>query len=98
MCNCEPEVDEPGEEATHFRRTCEHCGFEWWGLHCPHDLLQNPCGQCGIKPTPVTNDATPDRQELASIICNEINADIDPRDADRAAAAIAAYLAALSRT
>lgn len=37
----------------------------------------------------------PDQKELAFIICNEIRSDIDPRDADRAAASIVAYLCAL---
>lgn len=35
-----------------------------------------------------------DLKEIAFIICTEIKADIDPRDADRAAAEIAKYLEA----
>lgn len=38
----------------------------------------------------------PDPKELAFIICNEIRADIDPRDADRAAVEILKYLSGLS--
>jgi hypothetical protein len=36
---------------THFRRTCEFCGFKWEGLHCPHDGYQNPCSKCKKYPT-----------------------------------------------
>jgi len=50
MCDCEPEVDEPSEEATHFKRTCKSCGANWWGLHCPHDGYQNPCPECKALP------------------------------------------------
>ena len=23
------------EDYTHYRRTCQNCGENWWGLHCP---------------------------------------------------------------
>jgi hypothetical protein len=57
MCDCEfepyPEGDEDfGEESTHYHRTCLFCGAVWWGLHCPHDLYQNPCPDC--KKVPLT--------------------------------------------
>lgn len=52
MCNCEFEVDETGEDAWHYRRTCAHCGEAWFGLHCRHDGVQNPCPGCGVVPTP----------------------------------------------
>jgi hypothetical protein len=53
-CNCEfsPYDDEPEEESWHFRRRCKHCGHVWYGLHCPHDRIQNPCPSCGTRPAP----------------------------------------------
>lgn len=41
---------EYGEESWHYKRTCLHCGEQWYGLHCPHDGRQNPCPGCGILP------------------------------------------------
>lgn len=68
-CTCEfdaYELDEHGEplnpalpveDSWHYKRTCEFCGEVWWGLHCPHDGVQNPCPRCceapGGKPTPL---------------------------------------------
>jgi hypothetical protein len=48
-CRCEfdPYDDDPDEESWHYRRTCGGCGYVWWGLHCPHDGVQNPCPSCG---------------------------------------------------
>lgn len=62
VCNCEfsPEFDEPGQPSVWYKRTCEFCGATWAGLHCPHDGYQNPCPECGKRPTVVpetTNDA-----------------------------------------
>lgn len=55
-CTCEfhPDYNEAdGYPSWHFKRTCLHCGFVWAGLHCRHDGYQNPCPQCGVRPTPV---------------------------------------------
>jgi hypothetical protein len=41
------------EDYCHYFRTCLKCGKNWWGLHCPHELYQNPCGQCGLVPVTV---------------------------------------------
>lgn len=59
MCDCEfdPFDDGDTEESYHFKRICLHCGQKWWGLHCPHDGIQNPCPGCGIEPTPVATPA-----------------------------------------
>jgi len=59
MCDCEFDHDpeEPDEQSTHYLRVCLHCGGKWWGLHCPHDLIQNPCALCGVVPRPVAEDA-----------------------------------------
>ena len=51
ICECEfdpyPENDgDFGEKSVHFLRTCVFCGHHWWGLHCPHDGIQNPCPNC----------------------------------------------------
>lgn len=37
-------------EPWHYRLVCEHCGYQWCGLHCPHDGIQNPCPGCGVLP------------------------------------------------
>ena len=52
MCDCEfsPYTDGDTEESWHYLRTCLHCGYEWYGLHCPHDGIQNPCPCCGTVP------------------------------------------------
>ena len=42
-------------EYYHHQRVCLNCGYTWWGLHCPHDGYQNPCGDCGETPEPVVN-------------------------------------------
>lgn len=55
-CQCEFQpYDEPDPdgESWHYKRKCRHCGFIWWGLHCPHDGYQNPCPKCKKLPTPV---------------------------------------------
>lgn len=48
----DPEENTP-ETAWHYLKTCLHCGYQWKGLHCIHDGYQNPCGNCGIRPTPI---------------------------------------------
>lgn len=59
MCDCEfdadPESDDERtpETAWHFKRSCQACGKTWFGLHCPHDGVQNPCPWCGTVPTTV---------------------------------------------
>jgi NAD-dependent SIR2 family protein deacetylase len=62
MCDCEfdPYADCVEEESWHFKRTCEFCGYSWYGLHCPHDGHQNPCPECGKRPTVVPE---PDEDE-----------------------------------
>ena len=55
-CNCEftpYPSDHDEEESWHFLRRCQHCGNTWYGLHCPHDGYQNPCGKCGARPVPL---------------------------------------------
>jgi hypothetical protein len=57
FCACEfaPEMadpEDPGAPSYHYRRECVHCGCVWAGLHCPHDGAQNPCPDCGVRPTP----------------------------------------------
>lgn len=51
-CECEfdPYDDGDTEESYHYKRTCEHCGFAWYALHCAHDGFQNPCPGCDVKP------------------------------------------------
>jgi hypothetical protein len=51
-CDCEfdPDPTDPDDD-WHYRRTCQFCGRHWYGLHCPHDLIQNPCAHCGETPT-----------------------------------------------
>ena len=44
------------EELWHFKRTCEYCGYQWGGLHCPHDGYQNPCPECKKRPTVIHID------------------------------------------
>ncbi|KKL52809.1 hypothetical protein LCGC14_2281710 [marine sediment metagenome] len=54
-CDCEFDAyagEDSGEESWHYKRTCKHCGCVWYGLHCPHDLCQNACPVCEVKPTP----------------------------------------------
>jgi hypothetical protein len=50
------EAMEMTEDYTHFHRTCQNCGKNWWGLHCPHDGYQNPCPECKTKPTAVNQE------------------------------------------
>lgn len=55
-CECQftPDPDDPNAVeygSWHYLRRCEHCRGTWWGLHCPHDLKQNPCINCGQRPT-----------------------------------------------
>jgi hypothetical protein len=56
-CQFDPYEDGDEEESWHYKRTCEACGETWWGLHCPHDGVQNPCPACDVvpggKPTPL---------------------------------------------
>lgn len=55
-CHCEhtPDPDDPDENtkdtSLHYLRRCQFCKATWWGLHCPHDGFQNPCGNCGKTP------------------------------------------------
>ena len=51
-CDFDVDPDDPDDD-THFARTCVGCGKKWWGLHCPHDGIQNPCPGCGTRPTPL---------------------------------------------
>ena len=57
-CECEfspiPGDSEEGtpETAWHYFRTCSHCSEQWYGVHCPHDGIQNPCPKCGNVPLP----------------------------------------------
>lgn len=51
-CDFTPYADSD-EESWHYQRTCLHCGYQWYGLHCPHDNCQNACWQCGARPDPV---------------------------------------------
>lgn len=54
MCDCEFDFDdEDGCDSWHYLRICLACGYRWSGLHCPHDGMQQPCGQCGFRPVPV---------------------------------------------
>ena len=54
-CDCEftPYDDGDTEPSVHYLRLCPSCGFSWWGLHCPHDGIQNPCPACGKIPETV---------------------------------------------
>lgn len=58
-CTFDPDPNDPDEDtpekAWHYKRTCAHCGGVWFGLHCPHDGVQNPCPDCGVRPTPVAD-------------------------------------------
>jgi len=62
ICDCEF-TDDVGDEhedkgeGWHYDRKCRHCGYQWRGLHCPHDGSQNPCGKCGKRPTPVRDES-----------------------------------------
>lgn len=61
-CDCDFDPYDVGDEdfgieSTHYRRTCEFCGNQWWGLHCPHETIQNPCTACGRRPIPKTAEA-----------------------------------------
>lgn len=55
MCDCKFDFydDEPDEESTHYKRTCQNCNEQWYSLHCPHDGYQNPCPHCGVRQVPV---------------------------------------------
>ena len=62
MCDCEFDVDPDSDDentpetARHYKRTCKFCGATWWGLHCPHDGIQNPCPHCRRRPETVPDD------------------------------------------
>lgn len=58
-CDFDADSSDPddGEEPWHYLLTCLHCGTKWYGLHCPHDGYQNPCPGCGVRPTPVREEA-----------------------------------------
>lgn len=53
QCNCEfvraPD-DPPDDEPWLFLRRCQFCNKTWYGLHCPHDGMQNVCPNCRVKP------------------------------------------------
>lgn len=50
-CTCEFDpYEDADDESWHYRRACKWCGTVWWGLHCPHDGVQNPCPDCGRTP------------------------------------------------
>jgi hypothetical protein len=49
-------VDNILEEFTHYHRTCQGCGKNWWGLHCPHDGYQNACPECEAMPVVLNAD------------------------------------------
>ncbi len=51
-----PNLDSNDESLWHFKRTCKRCGTGWAGLHCPHDLIQNPCPECHLVPIPIEPD------------------------------------------
>lgn len=44
------------EPLWHYRRVCANCATDWAGLHCPHDLVQNNCPACGIRPIPADGE------------------------------------------
>lgn len=46
-------MDKTLDDYTHYHRTCNSCGRNWWGLHCPHDGYQNPCPSCNKRPETV---------------------------------------------
>jgi len=46
-------LDRLEEERMYNQRTCLGCGYNWWGLHCPHDGYQNPCPNCKLTPKQV---------------------------------------------
>lgn len=47
MCDCKFAAP---ESSWHYKRTCKNCGNIWYGLHCPHDGVQNPCPKCDMRP------------------------------------------------
>jgi hypothetical protein len=61
-CECDADPNDPDEDGTegnepwHYLRSCGACGHQWYGLHCPHDGYQNPCPECGTRPTPVRSE------------------------------------------
>lgn len=57
VCTFDPYDDGDTEESWHYKRTCLHCGHSWFGLHCRHDGVQNPCPGCDVRPTPVPETA-----------------------------------------
>lgn len=67
---------------THYHRTCQRCGKNWWGLHCPHDGYQNPCPECKAMPV-VVNAHYCDCEfvvpvpELESLIKREVGAKLE---------------------
>lgn len=52
LCECEftPYKNGDTSESWHFKRRCQKCGHAWYGLHCPHDGVQNSCPNCGTLP------------------------------------------------
>jgi hypothetical protein len=56
MCDCEftpdPDDMEDGEKSWYYLRCCSSCRETWFGLHCRHDGVQNPCPHCGVRPEP----------------------------------------------
>lgn len=78
-CDCEfdpyPAGDpDHGEESWHYRRTCASCWTSWYGLHCPHDGIQNPCPGCAVRPVPAhsaDHSRVPAQPEQCSDPCDE---------------------------
>lgn len=54
VCDCDDLPQHHDREGTHYLRRCARCGYEWFGLHCPHDGYQNPCPKCGKRPETVS--------------------------------------------
>lgn len=61
------DVVEAIQEYTHYHRTCNYCGRNWWALHCPHDGIQNRCPSCNKKPKIVTPGRDCDCEFVAPI-------------------------------
>ena len=48
--------EDEGEESWHYLRRCQACRHLWYGVHCPHDGVQNPCPKCGAVPAVIAQD------------------------------------------
>ncbi len=56
-CTCYDDqrpYDDDDMSTSHFCRRCQFCDHKWWGLHCPHEVRQNPCTRCGERPVRVS--------------------------------------------